>query len=185
MNKRWGWLVVPVAVASLAGCSSTSNEVAGGADLAPVVLSPANSSDTSAAPSAGSVTGGTSSSVTESAIEPVTDPMADLDIDDQVGDGLSVIIESVDTDLPNVHIVIETRDGLVLGSDLRTAGLQPVTLRLDQRVPERTKLVGRMLADDGDGILEIGVDRPVIDNEGELVAEDFDYVFSPDTLADD
>jgi hypothetical protein len=115
----------------------------------------------------------------------VTDPLADLDIDDQVGDGRSVVIEAVDTDLRAVHIVIETRDGQILGSDLRTAGLQPVTLRLDQVVSEPTELVGRMLADDGDGILEVGVDRPVIDDEGEQVAEDFDYVFTPDDLADD
>jgi hypothetical protein len=112
-------------------------------------------------------------------------PLADLDIDDQVGDGRSVVIEAVDTDLRAVHIVIETRDGQILGSDLRTAGLQPVTLRLDQVVSEPTELVGRMLADDGDGILEVGVDRPVIDDEGEQVAEDFDYVFTPDDLADD
>ena len=42
-----------------------------------------------------------------------------------------------------------------------------------------------MLADDGDGILEVGVDRPVIDDEGEQVAEDFDYVFTQAQLADD
>jgi hypothetical protein len=60
-----------------------------------------------------------------------------------------------------------------------------VTLRLDRPVPGPTELMGRMLADDGDGILELGVDRPVIDDEGEQVAEDFDYVFSPDQLADD
>jgi len=131
----------------------------------------------SSGPSAGSVTGDDSS--------PVTDPAADLDIDDQVGDGRSVVIEAVDTDLRAVHIVIETRDGQILGSDLRTAGLQPVTLRLDQPVPGPAKLVGRMLADDGDGILEIGADRPVIDEEGEQVAENFDYVFTQAQLTDD
>jgi hypothetical protein len=112
-------------------------------------------------------------------------PLADLDIDDQVGNGRSVVIEAVDTDLPAVHIVIETRDGLVLGSDMRTAGLQPVTLRLNEPVPEPMELVGRMLADDGDGILELGADRPVIDDEGEQVAEDFDYVFTQAQLTDD
>jgi len=111
-------------------------------------------------------------------MSPVTDASADLDIDDQAGDGLTVIIESVDTDLQAVHIVIETRDGQVLGSDLRTAGLQPVTMRLDQEVPESMELVGRMLADDGDGILEIGIDRLVVDDEGEQVTEDFDYVLT-------
>jgi hypothetical protein len=115
----------------------------------------------------------------------VTDPRADLDIDDQVGDGFSVVIEAVDTDLPAVHIAIETADGVLLGSDLRTEGLQPVTVRLDQPVPGPMELVGRMLSDDGDGILELGVDRPVIDDEGEQVAEDFDYVFLTDDLRDD
>lgn len=176
LGTRWAWLAVPLAAAALPGCASVADVAPEGADLAPIVVT-LPSSDPSSNPSAVSVTGDESS--------PVTDLLADLDIDDQVGDGRSVVIESVDTDLPVVHIVIETRDGQVLGSDLRTAGLQPVTLRLDQPVPGPAKLVGRMLADDGDGILEIGADRPVIDEEGEQVAENFDYVFTQAQLTDD
>lgn len=174
-GMRWAWLAVPVATVVLAGCSSAADVAPEGADLAPIVVTLPSGSQSSS--SAMSVTGDESSSV--------TDPLADLDIDDQVGDGRSVVIESVDTDLPAVHIVIETREGIVLGSDLRTAGLQPVTLSLDQPVPEPTELVGRMLADDGDGILDVGADRPVIDDEGEQVAEDFDYVFTQAQLTDD
>jgi hypothetical protein len=176
LGTGWVWLAVPATVTALAGCASAVDVAPEGADLTPIVVTLPSGSPSSG-PSAGSVTGDDSS--------PVTDPAADLDIDDQVGDGRSVVIEAVDTDLRAVHIVIETRDGQILGSDLRTAGLQPVTLRLDQVVSEPTELVGRMLADDGDGILEVGVDRPVIDDEGEQVAEDFDYVFTPDDLADD
>jgi len=171
------WLTVPVAVMALTGCASSADPVPEGADLAPIVVPESNTATGQPLTS--------TASVTEDEPSSVTDAMADIDIDDQVGDGRSVVIEAVDTDLPAVHIVIETRDGVVLGSDLRTAGLQPVTLRLEQPVPEPTELVGRMLADDGDGILEIGVDWPVIDDEGEPVAEDFDYVFSHDQLADD
>jgi hypothetical protein len=170
LGTRLGWLAGPVAAVALAGCASAVDVAPKGADVEPIVVT-LPTGEPSASPSAVSVTGGDEPSS-------VTDPLADLDIDDQVGDGRNVVIESVDTDLPAVHIVIETREGLVLGSDLRTAGLQPVTLRLDQPVPEPTELVGRMLADDGDGILEIGADRPVIDDEGEQVAEDFDYVFT-------
>lgn len=173
---RCGWWVVPVAVVALAGCSSAPDVAPEGADLAPVMVS---------LPSVGPASSPPAVSVTGDGSSPVTDHLADLDIDDQVGGGLSVVVEAVDTDLPAVHVVIETRDGLVLGSDLRTAGLQLVTLRLDQRVPEPTELVGRMLADDGDGILEFGVDRPVIDGEGEQVAEDFDYVLTQAQSADD
>lgn len=160
LGTGWVWLAVPATVTALAGCASAVDVAPEGADLTPIVVTLPSGS-------------------------PSSDPAADLDIDDQVGDGRSVVIEAVDTDLRAVHIVIETRDGQILGSDLRTAGLQPVTLRLDQVVSEPTELVGRMLADDGDGILEVGVDRPVIDDEGEQVAEDFDYVFTPDDLADD
>ena len=168
LGTRWAWLAVPLAAAALAGCASVADVAPEGADLEPIVVT-FPSSGVTPSPSAGSV----------------TDPLADLDIDDQVGNGRSVVIEAVDTDLPAVHIVIETRDGLVLGSDMRTAGLQPVTLRLNEPVPEPMELVGRMLADDGDGILELGADRPVIDDEGEQVAEDFDYVFTQAQLTDD
>ena len=176
LGTRWAWLAVPLAAAALAGCASVADVAPEGADLEPIVVT-FPSSGVTPSPSAGSVTDGESSSV--------TDPLADLDIDDQVGNGRSVVIEAVDTDLPAVYIVIETRDGLVLGSDMRTAGLQPVTLRLNEPVPEPMELVGRMLADDGDGILELGADRPVIDDEGEQVAEDFDYVFTQAQLTDD
>lgn len=170
-------LAAPFAVAALAGCSSSDASAPQGADLAPIVVQDSNAVSDAPSPTAASVTADSTS--------PVTDPRADLDIDDQVGDGQSVVIESVDTDLPAVHIVIETRDGVVLGSDLRTSGLQPVTLRLSQSVPGPTELVGRMFADNGDGILQIGIDQPVIDDEGEQVAEDFDYVFTQDQLTDD
>lgn len=160
LGTGWVWLAVPATATALAGCASAVDVAPEGANLTPIVVTLPSGS-------------------------PSSDPLADLDIDDQVGDGRSVVIEAVDTDLRAVHIVIETRDGQILGSDLRTAGLQPVTLRLDQVVFEPTELVGQMLADDGDGILEVGVDRPVIDDEGEQVAEDFDYVFTPDDLADD
>ena len=176
LGTRWAWLAVPAAAVVLAGCSSVADVAPKGTDLAPIVVTFPSSGMTPST-SAGSVTGDESS--------PVTDLLADLDIDDQVGNGRSVVIEAVDTDLPAVHIVIETRDGLVLGSDMRTAGLQPVTLRLNEPVPEPMELVGRMLADDGDGILELGADRPVIDDEGEQVAEDFDYVFTQAQLTDD
>lgn len=145
-------------------------------DLAPIVVANPDAESQPSVPSAASVIGDMS---------PVTDARADLDIDDQSGDGRTVIIEAVDTDLPAVHIVIETRDGQILGSDLRTGGLQPVTLRLNQSVPEPMELMGRILVDDGDGILEIEIDRPVVDAEGEQVAENFDYVFAQEQLTDD
>lgn len=166
---HWRWLTLTALAIALSGCSSATGAAPEGVDLAPIVVADLDGESQSSLPSAASVTGEMLS---------VTDASADLDIDDQAGDGRTVIIESVDTDLQAVHIVIETQDGQVLGSDLRTAGLQPVTMRLNQMVPESMELVGQMLADDGDGILEIGIDGPVIDDEGEQVAEDFDYVLT-------
>lgn len=176
MRRRW--LVVPAVALMLAGCSSSDRAAPPDADLAPIVVADASvESQPSPSPSPSvSVTGEES---------PVTDPRADLDIDDQVGDGRTVVVEAVETDLSAVHLVIETRDGRILGSDLITAGLQPVTLRLDQAVPEPMELVGRILADNGDGILEVGIDLPVVDDEGEHVTEDFNYVFIQEQLADD
>lgn len=168
---QWRWLTLTTVAIALSGCSSVNEAAPEGADLTPIVVADLGGESESSLPSAASVTGDVSA---------VTDARADLDIDDQAGDGSTVVIESVDTNLQAVHIVIETRDGQVLGSDLRTAGLQPVTMRLDQVVPESMELVGRMLADDGDGILEIGIDRTVVDDEGEQVAEDFDYVLTQD-----
>ena len=170
------WLSASLIVLGLSACASGSDARPAGIDVSPIVVDLAESS----VPSTGH-----SGSVTGAEPPPVTDPRADLDIDDQVGDGLTVVMEAVDTDLTVVHIAIETADGVLLGSDLRTEGLQPVTVRLDQPVPGPMELVGRMLSDDGDGILELGVDRPVIDEEGEQVAEDFDYVFLTDDLRDD
>lgn len=166
-GKRWRWLMVPMAAATLTGCGSDTAVPPGLADRAPIVVPDPSGRTGQPLPSAASVTGEAPSSV--------TDAQADIEIADQVGDGRSVVLESVDTALGLVHIVIETADGRVLGSDLRTSGLQPVTLRLSQPVSAPTTLIGRMLADDGDGILERGIDQPVIDEEGEQVDEDFDY----------
>jgi len=120
------WLSIPLIVLGVSACASGSDALPAGIDVSPIVVDLAERSVPSTSPS-GSVDGGGAA--------PVTDPRADLDIDDQVGDGLTVVMEAVDTDLPVVHIAIETADGVLLGSDLRTEGRQPVTVRLDQPVP--------------------------------------------------
>jgi hypothetical protein len=92
-----------------------------------------------------------------------------------------VVIEAVDTDLPAVHIVIGHGTGWCW-PDMRTAGLSR-DLRLNEPVPEPMELVGRMLADDGDGILERAT-APSSTTRG-AGGEDFDYVFSQAQLTDD
>jgi len=99
---------------------------------------------------------------------------ADLDIDDQAGDGSRVAVESVTVD-EAAFVVITDLDGDVLGWDTAKAGVQPVWIVLRTPVSESVELLGSLVRDDGDGVLDLSTDLPLVDDEGDVVEEDFDY----------
>ena len=141
------------AMVLLSACStagpSTQNPVA---DLSPIV-----------------VAGSTSASSPAGAFA------ADLDIDDQAGDGTRVAVESVTVGSSTVFVVITDEAGTVLGSDTASGGVQPVSISLDSPISESGEFIGLLVEDDGDGVLDLATDLPVVDDEGESVEEDFDY----------
>lgn len=96
------------------------------------------------------------------------DPRADLDIDDQRGDGTRVVVESLTTGLEGVTLVLLDAQGQKIATLPVTIGVQPVTVELDEPLQRSQELRGVLEAPDGGGIL--------VDDEGEAVEEDFDYV---------
>lgn len=98
----------------------------------------------------------------------VVDPLADLDIDDQRGDGTSVVVESLTTGLPGVELVLVDGQGRTLVTMPVKPGVQPVTVELRVRLERSQEVRGMLMSSDGSGIL--------IDDDGETVEEDFDYV---------
>jgi hypothetical protein len=99
---------------------------------------------------------------------------ADLDIDDQAGDGTRVAVDSVSVSGP-AFVVITDQSGTVLGSDTASPGVQLVSVLLTTPISESAELLGMLVRDDGDGVLDLATDLPLIDDEGESVEEDFDY----------
>ncbi len=72
-------------------------------------------------------------------------------------------------------VVITDEAGTVLGWDIASPGVQLVSVRLSSPIPASAELLGTLVRDDGDGVLDLATDLPVIDDEGEPVEEDFDY----------
>ena len=96
------------------------------------------------------------------------DPTADLDIDDQRGDGSQVIVESLATSLTGVTLVLLDSKGKTVAAIPVAPGVQPVAVELDVTLVRSQELRGVLMAPDGAGML--------VDDEGEVVEEDFDYV---------
>ena len=141
------------------GCGSDSESAA---SAAPGIVLGGSAASSPPAPPIQADAAGTSS-------EPVIDPLADLDIDDQRGDGTQVIVESLSTSLPGgVTLVILDGKGRTIAEVPVTPGVQPVTVLLDSTLTRSQELQGMLMAPGGGGIL--------VDNEGEAVEEDFDYV---------
>ena len=96
------------------------------------------------------------------------DPLAELDIDDQRGEGSQVVIESLATGLTGVTLVLLDSKGTTVATLPVPPGVQPVAVELDTRLTTTQELRGVLMAPDGAGML--------MDDEGEAVEEDFDYV---------
>jgi hypothetical protein len=170
-------------VAVLAACGGDDPAAEVGA-LSPIEVPSASASPsgapTTAGPSADPSAGPSSSPpVVASSGAPssgtVVDTEAELEVEDQSGDGTGVRVESVRLSSGSGHVVVQTRDGQVIGSAPVTSGSQPVTIPLDPRVTGSGELLAVLHADDGDGAFDATRDAVVVDDDGERESEDFDY----------
>lgn len=180
-------VAVLLSVFALAGCSSMATQPT--LEFDSVVLGE-NSSVTEAQPS--QTTDSTSSGSPESETAPTpqasesdepgereqeyaTDRYAEIEIDDQSGDGTTIRIDEIHVSGAASHLVIYDNTGMVLGSALVTPQSQPVNLKLQIPVTNSQELEAVLYLDDGDGDFDLVADTPILDDERELVHEDFYY----------
>lgn len=105
----------------------------------------------------------------------VADERAELDVEDQRGDGRSVVVEEVAFTGSEALVGIFDAGGNVIGSVLVEAGTPSVTIELDRRIESSQRLIAALLRDaNGNG--EIDDADPVLAEEGEPVIEDFDFI---------
>lgn len=171
-SDRW-----PLAAAALAGvlilggCGAGSDPAATSTppDQWPIVLP-----DTPGASSPAPATADPATPVT-TAVE--ADPIADLEVEDQSGDGREVTIESVVTGRDRALLVISSVDGEVLGVKQVSPRSQPVSVQLLKPVTTSQELIASLYLDNSnDGFFDSARDAPLVDEDGEPVREDFDYV---------
>lgn len=147
-----------VAVLSLAGCTATDPVLV---QFESIKLGSA-SARPSTTPSSGS-------------IDYVVDQSAEIEIEDQTGSGASVLIEEIKVGRDDTFLVIYDSTGLVLASTMVSPQSQPVMVPLDIPISKSQELQAALYLDNGDGVFSLNSDSPLIDYEGELVHEDFDY----------
>lgn len=102
---------------------------------------------------------------------------SELEIDDQVGDGSSVQIAEIETNLASGLIVIFSSSGEVLGSAKASYSVRPVTIELSTPVTSDSELIAKFYADNGNGVFD-SADLEVFqrDDDGlDAVEEDFEY----------
>lgn len=169
-----------VALATSACGDDPEPEVVG----APIVLSssPANPDGTASGPPATSDPAAPSSTPQTGGAAPVVaavrDAAAEVDVDDQRGDGTTVVVREVRLPTTDGHVVvIDPRSRAVLGSaPVRAGSTRTVTLTLSTPVQVSGELVALLYADDGDGRFDPSTDAGVVDDDGEAVDEDFEYI---------
>lgn len=164
-----------VAVVLLSGCSQSLPE--NKLDFAVVDLGSGSSSSTAAQPNEDSEAGEIESE-SESEQEYAVDKNAEIDIEDQSGDGKVIAIEEIRVGRSSAFLVIYNQVGVVLGKSLVSPQSQPVNIALQVPLTESAKLEAVLYLDNGDGVLNLSEDLPLIDHEGELVHEDFSYKVS-------
>lgn len=158
--RTWGMGAAALVTATvMSGCSDGGSEAVP-IDSAPIVIG--DSSRPSPPPA------------TEEVI-PAFDPRAELDIEDQVGDGRSVVIDSVRVTRDNVYLVILDERGAILGTKALLPGVQPVKMELQRSVDSSGYLFGLLVIDNGDERIDPKTDIPLLDDDGEIVEEDFEY----------
>lgn len=105
-----------------------------------------------------------------------SDPFADIEVDDQFGNGSSVAVTSVLLQRGPAVLVISDLSGQALGTKRVTPRSQPVSVQLETPVTISQELLATLYLDNGNGSFDPSKDTPMIDDEGEPVSEDFDYV---------
>lgn len=97
-----------------------------------------------------------------------------LDVDDQAGDGRTVLVD--EAAVPGSgHVAVFAADGRLLGSSPVSGLTGPIAVRLDQPASGPTQLRAVLYADDGDGTFDPTKDPRVVDDDGDLEDEGFDY----------
>ena len=165
-------LILIAASAMLAGCSAITTE-----DIDLPVVSLSGSPKPTATPSQQS-SASPSATPSNSSLEQedeVSDGFAELEIEDQSGDGSSVEIEDVRQSLGNAILVIFDTQGKVLGSSPVTVRTQPVAVQLNPPILKSQKLIAQLFLDNGNGVYDVDQDIPILDHDGDLAREDFDY----------
>lgn len=107
---------------------------------------------------------------------PASDSIADLEVEDQMGNGSEVTVTSVMLGRGPAWLVITDLGGNVLGTKQVSPRTQPVTVPLQPPVTVSQELIATLYLDDGDGRFDADRDTPMVDEEAEIVSEDFDYV---------
>lgn len=107
---------------------------------------------------------------------PAADSVADLEVDDQLGNGRSVTVTSVILGRGPAWLTISDLGGNTLGVKEVSPRAQPVTVKLQPPVTMSQELVATLYLDDGDGSFDAERDTLMVDEEGEPVSEDFDYI---------
>lgn len=107
-----------------------------------------------------------------------SDAFAELEMEDQSGDGTQVSIEEVRIAFELGFIGVFDLEGNLLGFAKVTDQSQPVAVKLEKAISSSTKLLAKLYADNGDGTFDPSNDLPVLDDDRELVIEDFDYQLS-------
>ncbi|MSZ19978.1 MAG: hypothetical protein F2609_04105 [Actinobacteria bacterium] len=99
-------------------------------------------------------------------------------MEDQAGDGLSVEIEEVRLSLGKGILVIFDNQGQVLGSSQVMVKTQPVAITLTSPIQRSQKLVAQLFLDNGNGSFDQDLDTPILDHDGDLARESFEYKLS-------
>ncbi len=162
------FFALALAVGMLAGCSANSTQHQ--LDFTAVELSGAETGNIQNSESSGDA-----SSLEAEESNYAVDRSAEIDIEDQTGDGQLVQIDEIRVGRSNTFLVIYDSSGVVLASTLVSPQSQPVDVKLQRALTKSSQLEAVLYLDDGDGQFEIDQDSPLIDDEGELVHEDFEY----------
>lgn len=103
------------------------------------------------------------------------DPDAEIDIDDQIGDGVTLRIDEIQVSRGNAFLVIYNSQNFVVSEAFVTPQSQPVTLFFDIPILQNQELQAALYLDDGDGVFDLSKDLPILGEENELVHESFSY----------
>ncbi|MGV1003670.1 MAG: DUF7282 domain-containing protein [Candidatus Nanopelagicales bacterium] len=114
----------------------------------------------------------------ESAEHTVVDEEADLEVDSQIGDGTRVAIAEAWLSRGPGFVAIFDDELRLLATSRVGAGSEPVSIALSNPVPTDRQLLAVLYLDDGDKRADLLRDALVLDDDGEVEAEDFVYRLS-------